>query len=197
MKIIGITGPTGAGKTTALAVLESLGGVIIDADAVYHKLLKESKQLKEELVTLFGDILDVDQEVDRKKLGNIVFADPSALEKLSELTHKYVEVAVMAQIEHAKREEKCAVAIDAIALIESGLGDLCHEVLAVVADEDLRVKRIMAREGISEEYARKRVSAQKKEVFFRENSTYVLENQELDSPESFGKRAMEWFVTII
>ena len=83
MKIIGITGPTGAGKTTALNALTSLGACVIDADAVYHRLLEESLPMREALTARFGDIGDGAGGIDRKKLGNVVFMDPAALAELN------------------------------------------------------------------------------------------------------------------
>ena len=94
MKIIGITGPTGAGKTTALGALTALGACIIDADAVYHRLLEESAPLREALTARFGDICDQMGRIDRKKLGEQVFTDPAALADLNGITHRFVGEAV-------------------------------------------------------------------------------------------------------
>ncbi len=197
MKIIGITGPTGAGKTTALNALTSLGACVIDADAVYHRLLEESAPLREALISRFGDICDASGKIDRKKLGNVVFADPAALADLNAITHRFVGEAIDRLLRGAAESGAPAAAIDAIALVESGLGERCDAVVGVIAPAELRVRRIMAREGISEEYARKRVSAQKGEDFFRENCGYVLENTEDDTPEAFGSRALVLFTEIL
>ena len=188
MKILGITGPTGAGKTTALNVLTSLGACILDADAVYHDLLEQSRALREALTGRFGDICDETGKIDRKKLGGVVFTDPAALADLNGITHRFME---------AEQEGRPAAAIDAIALLESGFGAKCDATVAVVAPAELRVRRIMAREGIPEDYARKRVNAQKPESFFRESCDYVLENNEDDTPETFGARALALFLTIL
>lgn len=197
MKIIGITGPTGAGKTTALNALTSLGACVIDADAVYHRLLEESAPLREALIQRFGDIRGGSGKIDRKKLGNVVFADPAALADLNAITHRFVGEAIDRLLQGAAESGAPAAAIDAIALVESGLGERCDAVVGVIAPAELRVRRIMAREGISEEYARKRVSAQKGEDFFRENCGYVLENTEDDTPEAFGSRALVLFTEIL
>ena len=197
MKIIGITGPTGAGKTTALNALTSLGACVIDADAVYHRLLEESAPLREALISRFGDIRDASGKIDRKKLGNVGFADPAALADLNAITHRFVGETIDRLLRGAAESGAPAAAIDAIALVESGLGERCDAVVGVIAPAELRVRRIMAREGISEEYARKRVSAQKGEDFFRENCGYVLENTEDDTPEAFGSRALVLFTEIL
>jgi dephospho-CoA kinase len=88
-------------------------------------------------------------------------------------------------------------AIDAIALIESGLGEKCDFMIAVIAPADLRIKRIMAREGISQEYARMRVLAQKDETYYRRYCDCILENREEDTAESFSARALELFQKIL
>ncbi len=197
MKIIGITGPTGAGKTTALNALTSLGACIIDADTVYHRLLTESAPLRGALTARFGDICDADGGIDRKKLGEVVFTDPAALAELNAITHRFVGEAIGQLLAGAEDSGCPAAAIDAIALIESGLGTRCDTIVGIIAPAEVRVRRIMAREGISEAYARKRVSAQKGEDFFRANCGYILENTEDDTPETFGARALVLFTEIL
>lgn len=197
MKVIGITGPTGAGKTTALNALKDLGGRVVDCDAVYHDLLVSNEPMRQELRTRFGaDVFLTDGALDRKALGAIVFEDQQALDDLNAITHKYVGIAVDEFIEQAQRAGVAAVAIDAIALIESGIANRCHCTVAVTAPDEVRVRRIMAREGISEEYARLRVNAQKKEEWFRANCTYVLVNDCADAA-AFQVRARTLFEQII
>lgn len=197
MKVIGITGPTGAGKTTALRALEDLGGRVVDCDAVYHNLLVSSGPMRAELRKRFGaDVFSADGALDRKALGAVVFEDAQALADLNVITHKYVGIAVDEFIEQARQAGASASAIDAIALIESGIADRCHCTVAVIAPDEVRVRRIMVREGISEEYARLRVSAQKKEDWFRANCTYVLVNDCADAA-SFQVKARTLFQQII
>lgn len=174
MRIIGITGPTGAGKTTALQVLEELGGAVIDCDAVYHELLLSDKALQQRLCQTFGDILDEKNQIDRKKLGAIVFHDPQKLALLNQITQEAVCARVRTLI--AEYQAVPAVAIDAIALLESSLRDLCDTTVAVIAPPETRVARIMAREGISESYAWSRVRAQKPDEYFVQRCAHVFVN---------------------
>lgn len=195
MKVIGITGPTGAGKTTALNVLRALGAEVVDADVVYHALLAECGELKTDLTGAFGaNILDRTGKIDRKRLAQAVY--PDRLEELSALTHPAV-VAAIDKMLLPLREEGQNVAIDAIALVESGLALRCDVVVAVLAPLEVRVRRIMARDGISEEYARQRALAQKGEDFFRAHADYVLENREGGTLKDFKERAEALFLDIL
>ena len=196
MKIIGITGPTGAGKTTALRALEELGGIIIDADAVYHDLTKTSLPMRKELEERFGPVYDEAGRLDRKKLGNVVFNDPAALKELNAITHRFVGEAIDGILAQARRENRPAAAIDAIALIESGVGEKCDALVAILAPEETRVCRIMVREGITEEYARARVNAQQGEEFFRAHCPYILMNDGAD-PAEFAAKAKALFQTLL
>lgn len=196
MKIIGITGPTGAGKSTALRVVRELGGCVIDCDRVYHQLLEESAAMRNELTERFGrGILDSEQRLDRKRLGELVFQNKALLADLNAVTHRYVRSRVAELLTDAQAEGRPLAAVDAIALIESGLGELCHAVVAVLAPPEVRIRRIMARDGISEAYARMRVAAQQSDAFFRAHCTAVLEN---DGEEAeFARRAKALFETIL
>ena len=185
MRIIGITGPTGAGKTTALQVLEELGGAVIDCDAVYHELLLSDKALQVRLCQTFGDILDEKNQIDRKKLGAIVFHDPQKLALLNQITQEAVCARVRTLI--AEYQAVPAVAIDAIALLESSLRDLCDTTVAVIAPPETRVARIMAREGISESYAWSRVRAQKPDEYFVQRCVHVFVNDCASQEEFAGQ----------
>ena len=196
MTVIGITGPTGAGKTTVLGVLEELGGAIVDCDAVYHELLRTSVPMRDELRARFGpDIFDENGDLRRKELGAIVFGDQNALAELNAITHRHIVAELERRIARARAEGSPAVALDAIALLESGAGDLCGVTVAVTAAEDARVGRIMAREGISEGYARARIAAQKPSAWFEERCTYTLRND--GGRESFEAGARALFESIL
>lgn len=169
--IIGITGGTGCGKTTALQAFGQLGGAVLDCDEIYHRLLQEDKKLLSAIENRFPGTV-AEGKLDRKKLGSIVFADPKALLDLNTITHSAVKAEVLRRMEKEQRH----IAIDAIGLFEGGLAELCDATVAVTAPENTRVERLMKREGISEDYAKKRIRAQKSQESFIESCQYTLVN---------------------
>ena len=169
--ILGITGGTGCGKTTLLNAIAEAGGLVLDCDAIYHELLTRDTALLSAIETRFPGTVE-NGALQRKKLGAIVFADPRALEDLNAITHG----AIKAEILHRLEETPGLAAIDAIALFEGGLAQLCDMTVAVTAPEEDRVARLMLRDGISEEYARKRIAAQHSAEWFRQRCDRVLEN---------------------
>lgn len=196
MIVIGITGPTGAGKTTVLNVLRELGGAVADCDGVYHELLSTSVPLREELAARFGPgIFDENGDLRRKELGAIVFGDPDALADLNAITHRHIVSELERRIVQAEGEGRPAIALDAVALLESGAGTLCGTTIAVTAPEELRVRRIMAREGIGEDYARARVKAQKPSAWFEERCAHTLRND--GEKASLEEQARELFKSIL
>ena len=192
--LFGITGPTGAGKTTALNELGQLSVHIIDCDQVYHELLLGNNDLRRELRDRFGDVFGPDG-LDRKKLGELVFRDESAMGDLNRITHRYVEAEVDRQIAEARDAGMTGAAIDAILLLEGDLGRRCDVTVGIIAPVGERVRRLVAREGISADYARTRIAAQKPDSFFRENCTYILENN--STKEAYANAARELFRGII
>ena len=192
--LFGITGPTGAGKTTALNELGQLSVHIIDCDQVYHELLLGNNDLRRELRDRFGDVFGPDG-LDRKKLGELVFRDENAMGDLNRITHRYVEAEVDRQISEAKAAGMTGAAIDAILLLEGDLGKRCDVTVGILAPVEERVRRLVAREGISADYARTRIAAQKPDSFFRENCTYILENN--STKEVYANAARELFRGII
>ena len=184
--IFGITGGTGCGKTTALQAIESLGGLVLDCDAIYHELLKTDPSLLEAINARFPGVVE-NGELHRKKLGAIVFADPQALLDLNAITH----AAVKAEVERRLATAPALAAIDAIELFDSGLASLCDATVAIVAPLEDRVRRLMARDSISEEYARARIAAQKDEAWFRAHCDAVLENN--GGKDAFATKCVDFF----
>ena len=206
MYVIGITGPTGAGKTTALRVLEELGGQIFDCDAIYHELLRTDRELLEQIEAAFPGAVK-DDVLDRKALGARVFADPEGLEKLTGITQPIVAKRVMEEIRSLERPSsvtsvctgdtfhpggRLLAVIDAIGLFESGLGEQCSLTVAVVADPEVRVKRLMARDQVSEDYARARIAAQRPASWYAGQADLVLENN--GTEVEFAEQCREIFL---
>ena len=169
--IIGITGGTGCGKTTVLKVLQELGFHIIDCDAVYHKLLESSDEMLRAIDAAFPGVVE-NGSLQRKKLGAVVFSNEEALDTLNKTVWPFVDIAVQQEI----RETGKPCAIDAIGLFESGLADLCTHTVAVTAPRAARICRLMARDGISEDYAALRIDAQKSNEAFAEKCGIILDN---------------------
>jgi dephospho-CoA kinase len=195
MFIIGITGGTGSGKTTVLQVLKSLGARAIDCDTLYHNLLETSGEMRGEIDTRFPGVIR-NNVLDRKALGRIVFADDKALEDLNAITHRYVAMEVDRLLGQWRAENTALAAIDAIALIESGLGRRCDVVVGVTAPEEVRIRRIMERDGVTEEYARMRINAQKPTSFYVVNCDYILESNAPTSDE-FRERCRVFFTDLL
>ena len=169
--IIGITGGTGCGKTTLLKVIAEKGGLILDCDAIYHQLLTTDASLLKAIENRFPGTVE-DGQLQRKKLGSVVFSDESALQDLNKITHSAIKEEVLRRLECRPK----LAAIDAIALFEGGLAELCGITVAVTAPAEVRVQRLMKRDSISEDYARSRIAAQHDEAWFRQRCDWILEN---------------------
>jgi len=184
--IIGITGGTGCGKTTALDAIRELGGVVLDCDAIYHTLLQTDKSLLAAIDARFPGTVENGQ-LQRKKLGSVVFGDPAAMADLNRITHDSVCQEVRRRLEPAPK----LAAIDAIRLLESGLDQLCDLTVAVTAPEEVRVARLMERDGITADYARSRIQAQRPQSEYAALCDYVLEND--STREAFRKKCLAFF----
>lgn len=194
MFVIGITGGTGTGKTTALNAVEKLGGAVIDCDALYHELLKTETALLNAIEAAFPGVVE-NGVLQRKKLGAIVFGDGDKLNTLNGITNGFIDRAVRAKLNAEQAAGRKLIAIDAIGLIESGLGRYCNVTAAVTAPEETRIKRLIAREGITEEYARLRIRAQKSAEWFAANCDMTLPNE--GSREEFEEECLRRFTALL
>ena len=169
--ILGITGGSGSGKTTLLNLIRKAGGLVLDCDAIYHELLQTDTEMLSAIEEHFPGTVEAGQ-LNRKKLGAIVFADETALLALNSITHSAVKKEVLRRLEPMPK----LAAIDAIGLFEGGLAEICNITVAVTAPVEQRIARLMARDGISEDYARSRIAAQHSDAWFREKCSITLEN---------------------
>ena len=190
--ILGVTGGTGAGKSGALQAIRVLGGSVIDCDAVYHQVLNGSEEFKNAINVRFPGVFTADGQLDRKKLGQEVFAKRDRLDQLNAIVCRFLLPELEAMVEAA--EGLCA--LDAINLFESGLDRLCDRTVAVTAPTELRVKRIMARDHITEQYARLRLNAQKQDEYYRGKCDCELNNA-TESPEEFRRDAYLFFERLV
>lgn len=176
MKILGLTGGSGTGKSAACTAFARLGCGVIDADATYRTLCDTCEPMLKEIQNVFGDVFSTDRRLDRKKLGAIVFADAQKLQQLNAITHPYIRQAARdAFAAYSKRG--CLLCIyDAPVLFEGQMETLCDKTCAVLAARNTRIARIVARDAITEEYAALRIDAQKDDAFYRERCDYVVQN---------------------
>lgn len=173
--VIGLTGPTGAGKSTVATAFRKLGCTIVDADRVARTVVSRPDCLAE-LKDAFGsDIARPGGSLDRQKLARRAFSSPENTRKLDGITHPAILAECRKQIEAALAAECKAVILDAPLLFESGTQSLCDATVAVITPDSSRLKRIMARDGISENDARQRMAAQHGNDYFRRNADYTFD----------------------
>ena len=194
MTVIGITGGTGCGKTTALNEIEALGGLVIDCDVVYHQLTATSASLREQLTARFGDVYE-NGILNTKKLGQVVFYDAQALQELNAITHRAVKNEVARRLGVWAMEGGRLAAVDAIALIESGMDELYRPVVGILAPKEVRIARIMVRDSIDEDYARHRVESQQPDSFYEEHCDKILWND--STQEAFAESCKTYFTEVM
>lgn len=188
IKVIGVTGGTGSGKSTVAQILSDFGGVVVDADEISKALMEPGESAYTAVVEAFGkDILQPDGQIDRKALGQRVFGNPKELAKLSALTHGLVGQEMESRVNSIKEEmvktpfskgELRFVVLDVPVPVEEGFFNLANTVWAVVANNDIRIERIMERTGMSEAEAERRVYAQMSNREYMELADVTIENEE-------------------
>ena len=175
--VIGLTGQSGAGKTTVCRVFEEKGFAIINADKIARQIMENGMPCLAELVECFGnDILQEDGSLNRQKLADIVFGDKEKLKQLNAISYPYITSEILNKIKKL-REEKCKfVLLDAPTLFESRADDFCNLIISVTATEKNRTARIAERDGITPEQIKKRFSSQHTERFFINHSDFIIKN---------------------
>lgn len=180
MKVIGLTGGTGSGKSVVSQCLREAGAAIIDADLIAHEIIKKGKPAYDELVAYFGEqILQDNGEIFRRKLGEIVFRDKEKLKFLNSCTHKYIVQEIAEQIQDMRKKNQAElIIIDAPLLIEAGLDAICDAIWVVYAHEEVRARRVMQRDGITYETAKARIANQKSWEEYESYAQEVIDNSD-------------------
>lgn len=173
--VVGLTGQTGAGKSTVAAKLAEKGLDIIDGDGVAREIMAAGSPVLNKLAAEFGqDIINPDGSLNRKLLASRAFSNRTKTVTLNGITHPAITENVIQKISEAEKKGARAVIIDAAALLESGIAPLCELIAVVTAPVDVRLNRIMDRDGLSRSEALKRINAQLEEDYYCEHADIVL-----------------------
>lgn len=176
-EVIGLTGQTGAGKSTVRELFKAKGAAVIDADAVSHDIADNDLSCLTDIVEHFSYIVLNDKgKLNRKALGRIVFSDQKKLAVLNKIMFPYIVSAIKGKVTAYEHAGAQMIVIDGATLIESGCSKMCSVLISVTAEEETRLTRIIHRDGISKRDAVRRVSAQHPEEFYIEASDYVIKN---------------------
>ena len=175
--IVGLTGQTGAGKSTVGRRFAELGFGVIDCDKVSREVTVAGSRCLAALTKEFGaSIQNTDGSLNRRTLGKIVFSDREKLERLDRVIFPYIRENIQEKIELLRQEGFSVIVLDAPTLFESGANDMCDCIVSVLADSAVRQRRIVKRVGLSEEEARRRMDSQLPEHYLKEHSDYVICN---------------------
>ena len=191
--IIGLTGGTGCGKTTVCSILKKYDAYIIDADKIAHSIIKNGTKAYFEIINYFGkDILNSDIQIDRKKLGEIVFNNKEKLDYLNRITHKYIIEEIINNINILKeKEEYKYIVIDAPLLIETNLHKIVDTVWIVHCSLKTRIKRLKNRDNLSEEILVKRIESQTPFEQNKKFADFIILNEDGTDLEQLIKQRLQ------
>lgn len=176
-RIIGLTGGIASGKSTVSTMFKEAGIPIIDTDQIAHDLYQKGTTVYDAIVTHFSsDILLTDQSINRKKLGQIIFANKTKRDVLNQIVHPEVYHVVDAEIERYKELDKPIVVVDVPLLFETGYDNECDATVVVYTTYENQIQRLMSRDQINEEYAKLKIDAQLSLDTKKEQATYVIDN---------------------
>lgn len=174
-KLIGLTGTTGSGKSLVRKIFEENGYKVIDADILAREAIKNDI-VKGNILAMFGVDLIENNEINRKELAKRAFKDKNSVNTLNAVMHPYITMLFIKELKRLTDLGERKIIFDAPQLFEAGMDIICDEVVAVSADEKIRIERITNRDKISEEMAKQRIKIQLSDRFFKENCDYYIEN---------------------
>lgn len=175
--MLGLTGPTGAGKSTVAGYFRGKGVPTVDADQAARRAVEPGSPALRELAAAFSpDILRPDGSLDRRRLAVLAFADRQSAQRLNGILHPVIMDIIRKELARLAAAGHPMLLLDAPQLYEAGGDALCNRVAAVLAPPGLRLARIMERDGLTEEEARRRMAAGLPDAFFREKGAWILEN---------------------
>lgn len=177
--VVGLTGQTGAGKSTVSRIFSENGFAVINADHIAHDITGKGSKCLAEIQDVFGsEIMNSDGTLNRKGLAAIVFSDQKKLEMLNSITYPYITSEILKEIRRLSLTGEKLILLDAPTLFESRADDFCELIISVVADSDVRMQRIVSRDGLSEEQALRRMNSQLDEDYFISHSDYIIRNNQ-------------------
>lgn len=191
--VIGLTGQTGAGKSTVSKIFAENGFAVINADLISRKVVEKGEKCLDELTEIFSPcILNDDGTLNRKVLGGIVFTDKTKLEMLNSIIYPYITSEILEEIKNYSESGYKLILLDAPTLFESHADDFCEIIISVIADEEIREKRIIKRDGLTQKQAQDRMNSQHDADFFAANSDFVIENNDtIDTVNGISKEVSD------
>jgi dephospho-CoA kinase len=178
MRVVGLTGPTGSGKSTVSKILSGWKGVsVIDCDQLSRRVVHQGSLCLMELALEFSSaIIDAHGELNRRKLASIVFGHPAKLSRLNAIIFPHILQEIDVELEKARKNGTRLAVIDAPTLFESGADQKCDEVIVVIAKPEIRLQRILARDGITPQEAARRMESQSENEFYEQHADYLIQN---------------------
>lgn len=174
--ILGLTGMSGAGKTTACRAFRDIGFSVVDCDFVARQIVEVGKPALKELSERFDDVILPDGSLNRRKIADMIFSDKDKLKLFNDTVYPYILYKVISDVSDYISEDKRLILIDAPTLFESGADKICDKIISVVSDKERCIQRIRERDGLTFEQASKRLSVQHDKDFYIEKSDYFIDN---------------------
>ena len=191
--VVGLTGQTGAGKSTVSRIFADNGFAVINADIIARNVVEKGSKCLEEIADFFGDeVISEDSTLNRRALAAIVFSDKAKLETLNTIIYPYITGEILRRIRECSENGKRLILLDAPTLFESRADDFCEIIISVLADADIRRSRIISRDGLTAEQAQKRMNSQLDEAFFETHSDYIIHNNgQLETVNEISKEVSD------